>query len=82
MPKERISPVPGRALIFAWGRARPYGQVGIEFGDDWFSFHSDLDEQEVPEYNSLWFDFESRDDYNRAIRMLRKMRDYHFGRDE
>lgn len=82
MPKETISPVPGQALIFKWGRDQQYGQVGVEFGDKWFIFQSDLDKDEPHEYNSLWFDFEDREDYNRAIRILRKMRDAHHGRDE
>lgn len=84
MPKEVISSVPGRALIFKWGRETNGGQLGIEFGDDWFSFHSDAVDINgtAPEYNSLWVDFETREDYNRAIKILRKMRDAQFGRDE
>jgi hypothetical protein len=81
MPKETISNVPGNALVLKWGREQDTGQIGVDFGDNWFSFHSELDQDEVPEYNSLWFSFESRDDYNRAIRTLRKMRDAQFGKD-
>lgn len=90
MPKETISPNPGTALIFKWGKERSDGQVGVEFGDNFFSFSKDLNSRvevgsvraSVPEYNSLWVNFESRSEINRAIRILRKMRDDMFGRDE
>lgn len=86
MPKEVFgrsmqhdSDGPYSRLILKWGQLD--GQLGVEF-DNFFSFHSDLDKEEVPEYNSLWFNFESRDDFNKMIRVLRRMRDTIYGRDE
>lgn len=77
MPKEVISPFPGHALVLKWGREQDTGQIGVEFGGRWFRFVDEPDQ----DYNSLWFSFETREDYNRAIRTLRKMRDAQCGKD-
>lgn len=83
MPKETIAGISAdTALVLRWGRDDTTGQLGVDYGETYFSFHADQHLNEVPEYNSLWFTFESRDEYNRAIRALRKMRDAQFGRDE
>ena len=66
--------------VLKWGREDHTAQIGIET-DNWFSFNSDLSEPEIPEYNSLWFQFETRQDFNRMIKTLRRMRDDVFGRD-
>jgi hypothetical protein len=81
MPKETISSSEEQSLELRWGKDQQFGQIGIVF-DKWFSFHEDWEMQEIPEYNSLWFDFSTREEYNRAIRALKKMRDKHFGKDE
>ena len=85
MPKEIIrSHNADQSLIFKWGRDDYTGQVGVDFGSTWFTFHADRGNgvESEPEYNSLWFTFETREDYNKAIRILRRMRDAQFGRDE
>lgn len=85
MPKEvfgrqqRSSDEPYQfRAVLKWG-ADQTCQLGVET-DGWFSFHSGTNEEF--EYNSLWFTFETRDEFNRMIRSLRKMRDLQFGRDE
>lgn len=79
MPKETVgSDNAGSKLVLQWGRE---GQLGVDLGDTIFHFRKDLDVEHIPEYNSLWFHFESRDDYNKLIRVLRRMRDAQFGKD-
>lgn len=78
MPKEVISSE-GQSVEFRWSKNAGHAQIGVDLGQ-WFSFHEDTDD-EVSEYSSLFFTFESREDMNRAIRALRKMRDDAFGKD-
>lgn len=87
MPKETIGremqtseDYPRSRVILKWGRESGDCQIGVEF-DEWFSFHKDAGDREVAEYRSLWFSFETREDFNRLIRSLRKARDDVFGRD-
>lgn len=83
MPKETIrSNNPDNNLIVKWGKESSTAQIGVEF-EEWFTFHKDFlsGGEETPEYNSLWMHFDSRDEVNRTIRVLRKMRDDVFGKD-
>lgn len=83
MPKEVISnKTPKHSLEFRWSKQHGHAQVGVDL-NQWFSFHEGDEEKdgEKNEYRSLFFTFESREDMNRAIRALRKMRDDAFGKD-
>jgi hypothetical protein len=87
MPKETIgrqqlssNASPESRVILKWGRESNDAQLGIEF-DEYFVFNKDSHKKDQPTFNSLWFNFETREDYNRLIRALRKARDDVDGKD-
>lgn len=76
MPKEVIAQkTPKNELVFGWTKGQE-GTVRIDLSNK-FKF---LDDDEI--FTGLTFTFKNREEYNRAIRVLRKMRDDVYGRDE
>jgi hypothetical protein len=87
MPKEIIDTHRGTKehpeprVILKWDKESGDAQLGVEF-HEYFVFNKDSHLLDQPTFNSLWFTFESRRDFNNMIRILRKMRDQTCGKDE
>lgn len=78
MPKEVIKGIGRNRLDLGWTKGS-YAQVGVDLGNPFTFVNHDEGE---PETNTgLYFTFNSREDINRAIRALRKMRDDVYGKD-
>lgn len=75
MPKETITTTgTNHSLILRWGK-NGNAILGVDLNNK-FNFIGD---DEV--FTGLWFEFESREEINRLIKILRKVRDDTFGKD-
>lgn len=75
MPKEVIESAVNGTLTVGWDDKN--AQIGVDLGNK-FQFSSDKSGEE---FTGLWVTLTTRDDFNRAIKALRRARDTVHGKD-